>query len=84
MYVIYQATYFVYDWTVVQQTFKTAIAIATNFYMEKLEQNATMTAPAECKPNMRNTEEHSSVLLHLHETVTFSVFFRTVFAPLVR
>jgi len=50
-------TYFIFDGTIMQQKFGTAMgspvsAAVANFYMEKLEHKALMTAPVNCKPRI--------------------------------
>jgi len=54
---ICNTTYFIFDGTIMQQKFGTAMgnpdsAAVANFYMEKLEQKALSTAPVNCKPGL--------------------------------
>jgi len=54
---ICNTTYFIFDGTIMQQKFGTAMgspvsAAVVNFYMEKLEQKALSTAPVNCKPRL--------------------------------
>jgi len=54
---ICNTTYFIFDGTVMQQKFGTAMsspvsAAVANFYMEKLEQKALRTAPVNCKTKL--------------------------------
>jgi len=51
---ICNTTYFIFDGTIMQQKFGTAMGspvsdAVANFYMEKLEQKALSTAPVNCK-----------------------------------
>ena len=54
---ICNTTYFIFDGTIMQQKFGTAMgspvsAAVANFYMEKLEQKALSTAPVNCKSRL--------------------------------
>ena len=54
---ICNTTYFIFDGTIMQQKFGTAmgspvLAAVVNFYMQKLEQKALRTAPVNCKPRL--------------------------------